>query len=89
VSLGGFRPGERVIVRLPLETNTRRTFVYTAWGEADRSGRVELTLSYPSEAVEGSAVRPTASAYVISEGRRRLMFAVSAKAVEEGSTLKL
>ncbi len=88
VSGKGYRPGERVVFRLPLKTNSDRATAYTAYTEADDKGHIETTLAYSCDRRPMTGVEPTASSYEIERqtgGKKTLV--VTEQAVETGAAL--
>lgn len=88
VAGSGFKPGERVIFRLPVQTNTNRKFDYTGFAVADEKGRINVGLAYATVASSMSAVVPMAPLYEVERaaGRKRWL-AVSEESVRSGETL--
>jgi asparagine N-glycosylation enzyme membrane subunit Stt3 len=86
----GWPPNARVVARLPLQTNTGRKFVYSAFARADALGAVAIPVSYPTEVLPDSAVAPLASTYAV--GVSSVSFrtvAVPAAAVEKGEQVTM
>nr|MBP9698868.1 hypothetical protein [Elusimicrobiota bacterium] len=84
----GWPPGERVVARLPLMTNTGRRWLYTAYGRADPAGSVEMVVPYPTEPVAQSGVTPLADTYAVGVTTTAVKsVAVSSQAVERGDTI--
>ena len=61
----GWPPNARVVARLPLQTNTGRKFVYSAFARADPHGSVTIPVAYPTDVVGDSGVVPLADAYAV------------------------
>ena len=61
----GWPPNARVVARLPLQTNTGRKFVYSAFARADPHGSVTIPVAYTTDVVGDSGVVPLADAYAV------------------------
>jgi asparagine N-glycosylation enzyme membrane subunit Stt3 len=84
----GWPPGERVVARLPLMTNTGRRWLYTAYGRADPAGSVEMVVPYPTEPVAQSGVTPLADTYAVGITTTAVKtVTVPVQAVDRGETI--
>ncbi|MBK8576658.1 MAG: glycosyltransferase family 39 protein [Elusimicrobia bacterium] len=86
----GWPPNERVVARLPLKTNTGRTFTYSAFARADAFGSVTIPVAYPTEALADSGVVPLANSYAVgvtSSSVRNVP--VSAIAIDNGEQVAM
>lgn len=83
VRVGNAKPGGKVVVLVPVSTNTGRQFVWATSALADADGRAVLRVPYAT----GANGRVQAARYAVGDGERAVEVAVSEEAVTTGGSV--
>jgi asparagine N-glycosylation enzyme membrane subunit Stt3 len=85
--VGTAEPGERVKLKLPLQTNTGRQFMFRSETDTAADGRFEFVVPYPTQSGESEVV--SLGPYLVKVGSRILEVNVTERDVIEGLTVRL